>query len=116
TITLTVTDGSGRTSRNSIELGIAPPSACSDLSPRPRYYPPDTPCRDIWPNGTKSCQQIEVCHPGLDYIVLDSVRCCNGSNTSSPACAWARDHAQGDNKRCRGLYIIRAFGPDAVYM
>ena len=114
-ITLTVTDGNGRTIRDSIELGVAPPSACSDVSPLPRYYPVDTPCRDIWPNGTESCQEIEVCHPDLDYIVLDAVRCCNGT-ASSPACAWARAHADGDNKRCRGLYIIRAFGPDAVYM
>ncbi|HQE71691.1 MAG TPA: hypothetical protein PLO30_04135, partial [Methanothrix soehngenii] len=114
-ITLTVTDGTGRTIRDSIELGVAPPSACSDVSPLPRYYPVDTPCRDIWPNGTESCQEIEVCHPDLDYIVLDAVRCCNGT-ASSPACAWARAHADGDNKRCRGLYIIRAFGPDAVYM
>ena len=114
-VTLTVTDGTGRTVRDSIELGVAPPSACSDVSPLPRYYPVDTPCRDIWPNGTESCQEIEVCHPGLDYIVLDAVRCCNGT-ASSPACAWARAHADGDNKRCRGLYIIRAFGPDAVYM
>jgi len=114
-VTLTVTDGSGCASRDSIELGVAPPSACSDVSPLPRYYPVDTPCRDIWPNGTESCQEIEVCHPGLDYIVLDAVRCCNGT-ASSPACSWARAHADGDNKRCRGLYIIRAFGPDAVYM
>ena len=114
-VTLTVTDGSGCASRDSIELGVAPPSACSDVSPLPRYYPVDTPCRDIWPNGTESCQEIEVCHPDLDYIVLDAVRCCNGT-ASSPACAWARAHADGDNKRCRVLYIIRAFGPDAVYM
>jgi hypothetical protein len=114
-VTLTVTDGTGRTIRDSIELGVAPPSACSDVSPLPRYYPVDTPCQGTWPNDTESCQQIEVCHPGLDYIVLDAVRCCNGT-ASSPACAWARAHADGDNKRCRGLYIIRAFGPDAVYM
>ena len=114
-VTLTVTDGSGCASRDSIELGVAPPSACSDVSPLPRYYPVDTPCQGTWPNDTESCQQIEVCHPGLDYIVLDAVRCCNGT-ASSPACAWARAHADGDNKRCRGLYIIRAFGPDAVYM
>ena len=114
-VTLTVTDGSGCASRDSIELGVAPPSACSDVSPLPRYYPVDTPCQGTWPNDTESCQQIEVCHPGLDYIVLDAVRCCNGTATS-PACSWARAHADGDNKRCRGLYIIRAFGPDAVYM
>ncbi|MBK7385277.1 MAG: hypothetical protein IPI63_00555 [Methanothrix sp.] len=114
-ITLTTADASGQTLRDSIELGVAPPSACSDLSPRPRYYPVDTPCQGAWPNGTESCQQIEVCHPDLDYIVLDAVRCCNGT-ASSPACAWARDRSEGNNKRCRGLYIIRAFGPDAVYM
>src|SRR5690606_34759272 len=32
-VTLTVTDGTGRTIRDSIELGVAPPSACSDVSP-----------------------------------------------------------------------------------
>lgn len=116
TITLSVTDGSGRTASDSIELGVAPPSVCSDVLPRPRYYPVDTPCQDIWPNGTESCQEIEVCHPGLDYIVLDAVSCCNGTASSSPACAWTLEHSGGDNKRCRGLYIIRAFGPDAVYM
>lgn len=116
TITLSVTDGSGRTASDSIELGVAPPSVCNDVRPRPRYYPVDTPCQDIWPNGTESCQEIEVCHPGLDYIVLDAVSCCNDTASSSPACAWALEHSGGDNKRCRGLYIIRAFGPDAVYM
>ncbi len=116
TITLSVTDEDGSTAMDSIELGIAPPMVCSKVSPRPRYYPVDTPCQDIWPNGTAACQQIEVCHPDLDYIVVDAVKCCNGTALPGSACAWALANSGGDKKKCRGLYIIRAFGPDATYM
>ncbi len=116
TINLVVTDSSGSSASASIEIGIAPPMVCSKVSPRPKYYPVDTPCQDIWPNGTAECQQIEVCHPDLDYIVVDAVKCCNGTFKPGSACAWARANSGGDKKKCRGLYIIRAFGPDATYM
>jgi len=102
TITLTITDSSGARFSDSLEIGIAKPWVCSKVNPRPRYYPPDTPCQDVWPNGTDECQEIEVCHPDLDYIVADAVRAC-------------QDY-QGDRKRCRALYIIRSFGPEARYM
>lgn len=101
-ITLSITDNAGVTASDSIELGIAAPWVCSRVDPRPKYYPVDTPCTDIWPNGTEECQQLEVCHPDLDYIVADSVKACADFD--------------GDKKRCRGLYIIRAFGPQAKYM
>ena len=116
TITLDVTDSHGSSASASIELGIAPQMVCSKVSPRPKYYPVDTPCQDIWPNGTAQCQQIEVCHPDLDYIVVDAVRCCNGTAKPGSACAYALANSAGDRKKCRGLYIIRAFGPDAIYM
>jgi hypothetical protein len=116
TITLDVTDSHGSSASASIELGIAPQMVCGKVNPRPKYYPVDTPCQDIWPNGTAQCQQIEVCHPDLDYIVVDAVRCCNGTAKPGSACAWALANSGGDKKKCRGLYIIRAFGPDAVYM
>jgi hypothetical protein len=115
-ITLDVTDSHGSSASDSMEIGIAPPIVCSKVSPRPKYYPVDTPCQDIWPNGTAQCQQIEVCHPDLDYIVVDAVRCCNGTAKPGSACAYALANSGGDRKKCRGLYIIRAFGPDAIYM
>ncbi len=116
TVNLVVTDSLGSSASDSIEIGIAPPMVCSKVSPRPKYYPVDTPCQDIWPNGTTECQQIEVCHPDLDYIVVDAVKCCNGTAPPGSACAWALANSGGDKKKCRGLYIIRAFGPDAIYM
>jgi len=102
TITLSITDNASVTASDSIELGIAAPWVCSRADPRPKYYPVDTPCTDIWPNGTEECQQLEVCHPDLDYIVADAVKACADCD--------------GDKKRCRGLYIIRALGPGARYM
>ncbi len=116
TITLTITDRDGSSASDSIEVGIAPPMVCSKVSPRPKYYPVDTPCQDVWPNGTDQCQEIEVCHPDLDYIVVDAVKCCNGTAPYGSACAWALANSGGDRKKCRGLYIIRAFGPEASYM
>ena len=115
-ITLTITDGNGSIASASITLGIADPRICSMVRTRPKYYPLDTPCQDIWPNATESCQQLEVCHPDLDYIVADAVNCCDGSPLPGSACAYAYNNSGGDKKKCRGLYIIRAFGPEAKYM
>lgn len=99
-----------------VMIGIAAPWVCENVSPRPKYYPLDTPCRDIWPNATAECQEVEVCHPDLDWIVEDAVDCCDGTATPGSACAKACEQAKGDRKKCRGLYIINSLGPDAVYM
>ncbi|HNX38997.1 MAG TPA: hypothetical protein PKK11_00330 [Methanothrix sp.] len=99
-----------------VQIGIAAPWVCGNVNPRPRYYPLDTPCRDIWPNGSAECQEVEVCHPDLDWIVNEAVDCCDGTARPGSACAKACAGASGDRKRCRGLYIINALGPDAVYM
>lgn len=99
-----------------VQIGIAAPWVCGNVSPQPRYYPLDTPCRDIWPDGTAECQQVEVCHPDLDWIIDEAVDCCNGTARPGSACARACEQAGGDRKRCRGLYIINALGPDALYM
>lgn len=115
-ITLTITDSTNASSSDSIELGISGCSVCSKVSPRPKYYPVDTPCQDIWPNATARCQEFEVCHPDLDYIIADAVNCCDGTPAPGSACAYACANSGGDKKRCRGLYIIRAFGPEATYM
>jgi hypothetical protein len=101
-ITLTVSNASGSSDQAYVEIGIAKPWVCSKVNPRPKYYPLDTPCQDIWPNALERCQQMEVCHPDLDWIVDEAIAACNNSG--------------GDKKRCRGLYIINSFGPEARYM
>lgn len=101
-ITLTVSNASGFWKQDYVEIAIAPTWVCSKVNPRPKYYPPDTPCQDIWPNATEQCQEMEVCHPDLDWIVEEAINACANSS--------------GDRKRCRGLYIINSFGPQARYM
>jgi len=101
-ITLTVSNASGSSDQAYVEIGIAKPWVCSKVNPRPKYYPLDTSCQDIWPNAPERCQQMEVCHPDLDWIVDEAINACNNSS--------------GDRKRCRGLYIINSFGPEARYM
>jgi hypothetical protein len=100
-ITLTITNASSVAS-TFVEIGIAKPWICGKVNPRPKYYPLDTSCQDIWPNAPEQCQQMEVCHPDLDWIVEEAINACKNST--------------GDRKRCRGLYIINSFGPEARYM
>jgi len=115
-ISLTVTDGTSATVTDAIEIGIADPSICGNVNPTPKYYPIDTPCKDIWPNATSKCMEYEVCHPDLDYIVEDSVDCCDGTPIGGIACSYANANSGGNRKKCRGLYIIKAFGPEAKYI
>jgi len=115
-ITLSVSDSGGRSEDAYVEIAIAEPWVCGKVDPRPRYYPPDTPCRDIWPNATEECQQVEVCHPQLDWIVAEAVDCCDGSPLPGRACSDACNRSAGDRKKCRGIYLINSFGPDARYM
>lgn len=116
TITLTITDSASAMARDSIDIGISSPSVCAKVNPRPKYYPIDTPCEGIWPNATRECMEFEVCHPDLDYIVVDAVNCCDGTPTPGSACYYANANSGGDRKKCRALYIIKAFGPEAKYM
>ncbi len=116
TIDLTVTNSANASATDIIELGIAEPWICGNVHPRPKYYPVDTSCQEVWPNATSSCQEFEVCHPDLDFIVAEAVDCCDGTPQPGSDCAYACANAKGDKKRCRGLYIIRAFGPEARYM
>lgn len=101
-ITLMVSNASGSWEQAYVKIAIAPPWVCSKVNPRPKYYPPDTPCQDIWPNAPEQCQEMEVCHPDLDWIVDEAINACANSS--------------GDRKRCRGLYIINSFGAQARYM
>jgi hypothetical protein len=115
-ITLAVTNSSGISSSAYVEIGIAEPWVCGQVNPRPKYYPPDTPCRDIWPDAPERCQEIEVCHPDLDWIVAEAVDCCDGTPLPNSACSDACNRSGGDRKKCRGIFIINSFGPYARYM
>ncbi|MCX6677048.1 MAG: hypothetical protein NTU95_03775 [Methanothrix sp.] len=115
-ITLAVTNSSGSSDRAFVEIGIAEPWVCGQVDPRPKYYPLDTPCRDIWPDAPERCQEIEVCHPDLDWIVAEAVDCCDGTPLPGSACSDACNRSGGDRKKCRGIFIINSFGPDARYM
>ena len=115
-ITLAVTNSSGSLELAFIEIGIAEPWVCGQVDPRPKYYPLDTPCRDIWPDAPERCQEMEVCHPGLDWIVAEAVDCCDTTPLPNSACSDACNRSGGDRKKCRGIFIINSFGPDARYM
>lgn len=115
-ITLIANDSRGSSDLAYVEIAIAEPWVCSKVNPGPLYYPPDTPCQDIWPNATKQCQEVEVCHPDLDWIVAEAVDCCDGSPLPGGACSDACNRSGGDRKKCRGIYLINSFGPYARYM
>jgi hypothetical protein len=115
-ITLTITNDSSSSDYAHVEIGISEPWVCGKVNPRPKYYPLDTPCRDIWPNASQQCQQLEVCHPELDWIVAQAIDCCDGTPLPGTACSDACKNSGGDRKKCRGLYIINSFGPQAQYM
>jgi hypothetical protein len=115
-ITLTVKDSTGTSAAYYVNIGIAEPWVCGNVKPRPLYYPIDTPCEETWPNAPEQCQDIEVCHPDLDWIVAEAVDCCDGTAIPGSACSDACNKSAGDRKRCRGLFLINAFGPEARYM
>lgn len=115
-ITLAAADAAGGAAEDYVEIGVADRWVCENATSRPDYFPPDTSCRDIWPNGSAECVEHEVCHAGLDYIVADAVSCCDGTPLSGEACAFATSNSEGSRKRCRGLYIIKALGTEARYM
>jgi hypothetical protein len=115
-ITLAVTNKNGTEDRAYVEIGISKSWVCGQVSPRPKYYPLDTPCQDTWPDAPDRCQDWEVCHPGLDWIVAESVDCCDGSPIPGSACSDACNRSGGDRKKCRGIFIINSFGPAARYM
>jgi hypothetical protein len=115
-ITLATADAAGDAAEDYVEIGVAEPWVCGNATPKPDYFPPDTSCRDTWPNGSAECMEHEVCHAGLDHIVADAVNCCDGMLLPGETCANARANSEGSKKRCRGLYIIKALGTEARYM
>lgn len=115
-ITLIATNSTGTAATFYVNIGIAEPWVCGNLKTRPMYYPVDTPCADTWPDAPAQCQEMEVCHSDLDWIVAEAVDCCDGTPLPGSACSEACNKSGGDRKKCRGLFLINAFGPEARYM
>ena len=115
-ITLIATNSTGTAAIFYVNIGIAEPWVCANVKPRPMYYPVDTPCAGTWPDAPAQCQEMEVCHPNLDWIVAEAVDCCDGTPLPGSACSDACNKSGGDRKKCRGLFLINAFGPEARYM
>ncbi|MEM0301621.1 MAG: CARDB domain-containing protein [Archaeoglobaceae archaeon] len=122
---------------------LCPP--CGNCRTGAKWAPNDSPCTTHWPTDEgptigmntedDSCAIVEVCHPGLDYIVDDAIACCENSNFATifagtnresgkiSACQYARDKS-GINvattaisfKKCLGFYAIQSLGYGAVYM
>lgn len=122
---------------------LCPP--CGNCRTGAKWAPNDSPCTTHWPTDEgptigmntedESCAIIEVCHPGLDYIVDDAIACCENSNYARIftgthrdtgkiiACGYARAESGIDTginavtfKKCLGLYAISSFDFGAVYM
>lgn len=118
---------------------------CGNCRTGAKWAPNDSPCTTHWPTdegptigmNTKddSCAIIEVCHPGLDFIVDDAIACCENSNYSSifagshrdtgkiNACRYARDISGMNSvttpitfKKCLGLYAIASLEFGVVYI
>jgi subtilase family serine protease len=118
---------------------------CSRCATGATWAPSDSPCSHAWPTdeGPKigmntemdSCEIVEVCDPGLDYIIREAIICAEhadfstylgGSSMASSricACELARAESGIDTsytpstyKRTLGLYLIHGFGTCHAYM
>ncbi len=125
--------------RNQGEEGIdcgGPCAPCNTLClTSTKFAPDDTPCTTNWPDDEFSivswmegkrdymCTSNEVCHPELDYIVEEASACCSplAPGVDNALCRLARSEsimggADLQAKKCRGIYIIRGLGRNALWM
>jgi len=131
TIELEATDAAGLTGISSIGISILDHSSKSKCrNTTAVYFPQDTICDNKWPSRegeliainsrSKSCDLIEVCDDGLDFIVEDAIDCCDGTPLTeikkAKACNFANQYSQGNQQRCQGLYAIKGVGDNAIYM
>jgi hypothetical protein len=131
--------------------GICPP--CNTLcTTGTKYAPSDTPCTTNYPSDAHridwpwtdneleyTCQFHEVCHPDLDHVIEEALRCCSIQSArigmtreeslraeeaeidampDPDLCRVARAMT-GDSascKRCVGLYIVKGLGSFARWM
>jgi parallel beta-helix repeat protein len=144
----TCSDGVQSGDEDGVDCGGSYCPPCSQCSGEPttKWAPDDTPCNNKWPTSdgpnigmnttSDSCNLVEVCDPGLDYILEDALTCCEhedyAARFSEPrlagkiaACNYAHRIAYHDSfitfnpsrlDTCLAHYLISGFGGAAVYM
>ena len=126
-ITLKVTDTGNEISTDIINIKVANKKNC--LETNTIYFPEDTTCNKAWPSNQgelikinspiNSCDLFEVCNEKLDPIIEDAIDCCDSTGLKDQkktnACNFAITNSK-DSKKCQALYIIKALGPNAIYM
>ncbi|MDY7078848.1 MAG: NosD domain-containing protein [Chloroflexota bacterium] len=144
----TCSDGLQSGDEEGVDCGgsYCPPCAQCSGEPATQWAPHDTPCNNKWPTSdgpnigmnttSDSCNLVEVCDPGLDFIIEDALACCEHEDYASQltgprlsgklaACNYAQNVAYDGSfttfnpsrlKTCTAQYIISSFGGAAVYM
>lgn len=127
-IILKVTDSSGLSSEDVLNIKITEKSTCQ--STKTFYFPEDTICNKKWPSKDGkvidinspdySCNLVEVCNEDLDFMIEDAINCCDGTplteKRKSNACNFANKFSNKNSKKCQGLYLIKALSGDQIYM
>ena len=146
-------DGIQNQNEEGVDCGGKCPPCNTRCATGTRYAPPDTPCTSNYPTDPHridlpwtdssleyTCQFHEVCHPDLDYIIEEALRCCSIRSGPRPGmtdeeserieeieinsmpdpdlCQEARrlTGQSASCQRCVGLYIIRGLGSYARWM
>ena len=126
-VKLVVTDSEGETDEDSLNVIIKEKKACKNTNTF--YYPEDTICNSKWPvkEGEEikinsltdgSCGLFEVCSDDIDYVIEDSIKCCNGElldPDKTIACSFANENSE-TFRNCQAFYVIKSLGKSAVYL
>ncbi|MFH1209590.1 MAG: hypothetical protein V1663_02265 [archaeon] len=127
-ITLQVTDSTGLSSTDSLNVYIVNKRQCKTTNTV--YFPLDTNCDRKWPSNEGeiininspifACNLFEVCSDELDYVISDAIDCCDGTilqdSKKVNACNFANQYSSKNAEKCQSLYIIKSLGSDAIYM
>ena len=144
----TCSDGMISGDEEGVDCGgtYCPPCAQCSGEPTTKWAPHDSPCDHKWPTNdgpdigmnteSDSCNLVEVCDPGLDFIIEDALICCEHTDYASrfsgahvdrkiAACNYAQNVAYNGFfttlnpsrlKTCLAHYIISSFGGAGSYM
>ncbi|MEK6907495.1 MAG: PKD domain-containing protein [Nanoarchaeota archaeon] len=128
-LTLKVIDTEGLSSTDDVTVSVISRNKCQNTNTK--YAPEDSVCNKKWPSqegeiliiNSKgySCDLVEVCSDDLDYIVEDSLDCCDGTPLSNDqsrvnACNFANKYSNQDTKKCQALYLVQSLGGNSIYM
>jgi parallel beta-helix repeat protein len=144
----TCSDGMISGDEEGVDCGgtYCPPCAQCSGEPTTKWAPDSTPCNNKWPTSdgpdigmnttSDSCNLVEVCDPGLDFIIEDALTCCEHADYASrftgphidrqiAACNYAQNVAYNGYftslnptrlKTCLAHYLISSFGGAGIYM